>query len=154
MIMRHTRFTHAVRRARRRVALLAVTGLLGLSSMAVVAGSALPAYADPVNVLLNAHGPEPTDSDVGTVPVGQTVFLIATTSEDVGNTIYYIDIYDRTTGTMLNQCGSGVECEWPVSQSTASTQDYVAYVAAWDQQGGPPPQIQSTSLISYVTWNS
>jgi hypothetical protein len=153
MIMRYARFTAAVRRARHGVVLLAVSAVLGVSSVVALAGTALPANADPFMVGLRAHNAMP-DSDVATVPVGQTVILTATTSEDVEPTPYYIDIYDLTTGTMLDQCGSGVECDWPVSQSTASTQEYVAYVAAWDQNDGPPPQIQSTSLASWVTWTN
>jgi hypothetical protein len=153
-IQRRVRLPRAVRQARRGVRLLAIAGLLGLSSLAAVAGGELPAHADAFNVSLRAHNASP-DYNVATVPIGQQVILTATTSIDVQPTPYYIDIYDVTTGTMLNQCPSGVECDWPVSESAASTQTYVAYVAAWDQNGGVPPQIQSISPeTEYITWTN
>jgi hypothetical protein len=129
----------------RALALLAVSGLLGLSGVAAVSTS--PASASSFDVFLFASA--------STVPTGQAVTLTADADPGVQGTPYYIDIYDTTTGTLLNQCPTGVTCPATVAQSVASTHAYVAYVAAWDANGGPPPQIQATSAeTDYVTWTN
>ena len=142
-------------RARRAVAVLAVSGLLGLSG--VVACSASPASASSFAVYLNASY---QNSIASTVPIGQAVTLTATTDQDVRYTPYYIDVYDTTTGTLMNECSFGVSCPISVAQSVASTHIYVGYVAAWDPNTGvpnsaPPPQIQGTSAeADYITWTN
>ena len=140
------RFASAGGRARRALALLAVSSLLGISG--VVAASTSPASASSFLVDLFASA--------STVPTGQAVTLTADTDPGVGATDnFYIDIFDSTTGTLISQCPNGVTCQASVAQSVASTQAYVAYVAEWDQSGGPPPQIQATSAeTDYLTWTN
>jgi len=154
MIIHIRRRTSAIRRARRRLALLAASVVLGLSSVAAIAGTALPARAGSFLVSLAAYAPVLSRPPVGTVPVGQQVVLYASTNQDVGPTPYYIDIYDLATGTLVDQCATGVSCQLLVAQSAASTHEYVAYIAEWDPNGGPPPHIQAQSGITYVTWTN
>lgn len=150
-------FTHALSRgltmpwrrgrAGRGLALLAVSGLLGLSG--VIAGTALPAGASTFFVTLSA-----TQT---TLPVGSATTLTATSNMSVSfPSPYYIDIFDVTTRTLATMpCGSGTVCTATVSQNVATTHDYVAYIAGFDPNGSfPPPNIQATSATSYVTWNT
>lgn len=88
-----------------------------------------------------------------TVPVGSATTLTATASTDVGPTPFYIEIFDATTGAFITVCGFGSSCSTGVTQNTATTDDYVAYVAGFGE-ALPPPEIQSTSSNTYVTWNS
>lgn len=132
-------------RAGRGLALLAVSGLLGLSG--VIAGTALPAGASTFFVTLSAS---PT-----TLPVGQATTLTATSNMSVISTPYKILIYDATTNTLIcqNKTFVGQVCVTTESQSVAATHNFIAYVAI---PGGsnPPSGIQATSARSYVTWNT
>lgn len=128
---------------RRSLALLATCGLLGVS--AAVASSAAPALADSFFVSLKAG--------TTTLPLGGSTTLTATTGMDVGPTPWFIDIFDTTTGTRLNACGSGTTCTATVSQSAATTHTFVAYVASGSFTL-PPANIQGTSNTSFVTWTS
>jgi hypothetical protein len=130
-------------RGGRLLALLATSGLLAVSG--VVAGTAVPALADSFFVELAAS---PT-----TLPVGGTTTLTATTGADVGPTPWFIDIFDTTTGLPVMFCGSGTTCSTTVSETTATTQTFVAYVASTGPSA-PPPNIQGTSNTSYVTWTN
>jgi len=140
---RAQRFPSIRRRGGRALALLATCSLLGLAG--IVAGSTTPAFADSFFVQLAASPP--------TLPVGGTTTLTAATGTDVGPTPWYIDIFDITTGTVLAYCGSGTTCVATVSQNTATTHAFVAYVAAASSTP-PPASIQGTSDTSYVTWTN
>ncbi|HEY3870079.1 MAG TPA: hypothetical protein VGM10_17070 [Actinocrinis sp.] len=91
-------------------------------------------------------------ADPTTTGVGDSSTLTATASTDVGPTPFYIEIYDTTTDTFLTPCGSGTTCSETVSQSSATTHSYVAYVSDFGE-GFPPPAVQATSGTSFVTWN-
>ncbi len=86
-----------------------------------------------------------------TVPVGNTVVLTEKSSGDVGPTPFYIQLWDTTAGTLLNQCGSGTTCSASVSQSAATTHTYVATFAQY-ASSYPPPLPQSASAVNYITW--
>jgi hypothetical protein len=130
-------------RAWRALAMLATAALLGVSG--AVAGTAAPASADAFFVELAASP--------ATLPVGGTTTLTATTGMNVGPTIYYIEIYDTTTGARVGVCGSGTTCTASVSQSVATTHTFVAYVATLSTVP-PPPNIQGTSNTAFVTWTN
>jgi hypothetical protein len=88
-----------------------------------------------------------------TLPVGVATTLTATTSTDVGPTPFYTYIYDATTGSLVRSCGAGTSCQATVSQSAATTEDYIAYVAL-SSTAYPPAGIQATSLPAFVTWSN
>jgi hypothetical protein len=86
-----------------------------------------------------------------TLPVGGFSTLTATTADDVGPSPYYTEIFDATTGTFLQQCGSGTVCSVAVSQAVATTHVYRAFVSL---SSGlfPPAGVVTNSADSYVTW--
>jgi hypothetical protein len=88
-----------------------------------------------------------------TVPVGASSTLTATTSQDIGPSPFWTEIFDMTTHTRVAVCGYGTTCSATVSQPAAATHEYVAYLSA-DSAAYPPPSIQETSLLSFVTWNN
>jgi len=77
--------------------------------------------------------------------------LTATSSLNVGPTPFYIEIFDRTTGTYLTACGSGTTCSTLVSQPFSTTHAYVAFVSGYGT-GFPPPNVRATSNTVFVTW--
>ena len=121
------------------------------------AASAAAATASPARGAGLLPWPPPHESVVlsaspTTLPVGAATTLTATTNVDVGPTPYYIDIYDATTGQQLAACGDGTSCAVTVSQSAATTQEYIAYIA-FASATNPPAGIQATSLPAFVTWS-
>jgi hypothetical protein len=64
-----------------------------------------------------------------TVVVGAPTMLTATTAEDVGPSPFYTQIYDGDTHRLLTQCGSGISCSVQVTQFTATTHLFAAYLA-------------------------
>jgi hypothetical protein len=88
-----------------------------------------------------------------TVPVGAASTLTATTSQDIGPSPFWTEIFDVTTGTRIAVCGYGTVCSATVSQAAATTHSYIAYLSA-DSTAYPPPGIQETSLLSFVTWSN
>ena len=98
-----------------------------------------------VNLTLAASQP--------TVPVGGVSTLTATTSQDIGPSPFWTEIYDMTTGTRLTDCGYGTTCSVSVSQAAATTHEYVAYLSD-NSTAYPPPGIQETSLFSFITWSN
>lgn len=88
-----------------------------------------------------------------TVPVGAGSTLTATTSQDIGPSPFWTEIYDMTTGTRVAVCGYGTTCSVTVSQAAATTQEYVAYLSD-DSTAYLPPGIQETSPVSFVTWSN
>jgi len=77
--------------------------------------------------------------------------LTATASLNVGPTPYYIEIFDRSTGTYLTACGSGTTCTRFVSQPFPTTHAYVAFVSNFGTTF-PPPNVRATSNTVSVTW--
>lgn len=82
---------------------------------------------------------------------GQTTTLTATSSASVTGTGNYLEIYDHTTGALLNQCSGGATCNASATQVTATTHSYIAYIAA-PGTTDPPPSVESTSNTVSVTW--
>lgn len=79
--------------------------------------------------------------------------LTATANADVGPTPYYISIYDQTAGSYLAICGSGTSCASSVTQPTAATHTFIAYVSGYPTSY-PPAGIVATSPTVTVTWRS
>jgi hypothetical protein len=87
-----------------------------------------------------------------TVPVGTGATLTATTSADIGPSPFWTEIYDVTTGTRVAVCGYGTSCSTTVSQGAATTHEYIAYLSNY-AAAFPPPGIQETSRVSFITWS-
>jgi hypothetical protein len=83
----------------------------------------------------------------------QYTTLTATANGDVGPTPYYLGIYDTSTGASVVICGSGTTCSASVTQTTATTHYYRAYVASYSLTN-PPANIQASSAYVGVTWRS
>ena len=83
---------------------------------------------------------------------GVYVGLTATASQDVRYTVYDIDIFDVTSGSMVARCGVGITCSTTVTQPSPTTHWYQARI---DCGGGcQPPAIRATSNQVSVTWLS
>jgi hypothetical protein len=100
-------------------------------------------------------GPVTLTASANTLPVGFATTLTATTAVDIGPSPFYDQIWDTSTPTptLLVTCGSGTTCSTTVAQSTAGTHTYVATIADYST-AYPPANAQSTSAITYVTWNN
>jgi hypothetical protein len=92
-------------------------------------------------------------SSANTGPVGSTVSLTATTSDDVGPSPFYTEVFDTTTQSVLAECGTGTSCTALVSMAVAATHRFVALEASY-ATGFPPTNIQATSLPMWVIWSS
>jgi hypothetical protein len=88
-----------------------------------------------------------------TLPTGAVVSLTATMSCDIGSTIYWVQIFDTTTGALVGSCGTGISCSVTVSQGAASTHNYIADLALYSGTY-PPATIDEKSLNIYVTWEA
>ncbi|QSQ27131.1 hypothetical protein JY651_20425 [Pyxidicoccus parkwayensis] len=88
-----------------------------------------------------------------TLPVGSTTTLSVSSYYDVGPSPFYIELFDTTTGTFLKRCGSGTLCTVDVSQTTAGTHTYRAFLSQYGD-AYPPPGIQESTATHYVTWTS
>ena len=132
-------------RARRRMAAVAISGVLGVTG--VIAGTSAPAEAGPISVTLSASSTY--------LVVGQTTTLTATAAVGKAGTTpaNYLEIFDTTTGTLLCTAPTGSTCTATESQSVAITHEFVAYVAAFDYSDSfPPPNAAATSTPVTVTW--
>ena len=81
---------------------------------------------------------------------GQASTLTATASENVGNTPYWINIFDVTDGQLVDSCGAGSSCTTTFSESYATTQTFEADIGAYGAQ--PSSSDQATSNQQTVTW--
>lgn len=117
---------------------------LAVSTGAItVATGATPAHATVWTISLSASQTS--------VPVGATVTLTATTNQDPGFTPYYFEVFDIGTHERVCYGGGGLECSTDVSQSSAGSHNYRAYIA--DGSGNYPPSgVQASSNIVTVTW--
>jgi hypothetical protein len=88
-----------------------------------------------------------------TLPVGSTTTLTATSSDDVGPSPFWIEIFDVDTATRLSACGWGKTCSASVTQQVATTHKFIAYVSDWSATS-PPAGVIETSDPSWVTWNN
>jgi len=71
--------------------------------------------------------------------VGEQYTIQAQTSENVGPTPLYTEIYDNTMHQLLGSCGTGTACNVNVSQPRATTHSYIAYVASTVSASYFPP---------------
>ncbi len=83
----------------------------------------------------------------------QYTTLTATANQNVGPTPYYISIYDVTAGSYIKICGTGTVCSISVTQPTAATHTYRAYVSSYPT-ANPPANQQAVSSPVKVTWRS
>jgi hypothetical protein len=129
--------------AGRGLALLAVSGVLGLGG--VIAGTA-PAEAGPITVSLSAN---PT-----ALLVGEATTLTAKATSNMGGPPFVVYIFDATTGTPICQVPLGQTCTTTETQSVATTHEFIAYVAEPEfiLNTFPPSDIQATSPSVDVTW--
>lgn len=81
----------------------------------------------------------------------QYTTLTATANQDVGPTPYYLSIYDQTAHSYVAICGFGTTCATSVTQATATTHSYQAYVSYYPT-ANPPSGVQATSGVVSVTW--
>jgi hypothetical protein len=126
---------------------------------AVVIGTIVDAagtsqLGEPPDVILNWHGASPAISvSPTTVAVGATATVTATTSADVGPSPFYIEIFDMTTGTLIQSCGGGTSCVASVSQSAAGAHSYRAFISPFSTTVPPPGSIESTNPV-LVAWSN
>ncbi|SOD72922.1 hypothetical protein SAMN05892883_2236 [Jatrophihabitans sp. GAS493] len=82
--------------------------------------------------------------------VGAT--LTATSPFNVTSTGFYIDIEDTTTGQAVTYCSNGTTCSVTVTQSSAVTHNYVAWVGS--AASIPPANLQTNvTAPTAVTWS-
>ena len=155
--MAFLRFPAHITPKRRRacLVLLALAGLIGALA------AAAPASATALRPGLPQVGPGLTiglSASPTTLNLGSSGTVTATASEDVGPTPYWIEIFDVTTGNPVALCGSGTTCSAtveesaPVEYTVSNTQEYIAYVTSSGTMF-PPPGIQATSPVAWVTWS-
>lgn len=89
-----------------------------------------------------------------TVAVNANVTVTANlTGADIGPTPYYLEIFDATTGSLIRYCGYGLSCSASVSQSSAGTHTYVAYLTVYNA-AFPPTGYRQHTANAYVTWSN
>lgn len=81
----------------------------------------------------------------------QYTTLTATANQDVGPTPYYLSIYDVSANSYIKICGAGTTCSISVTQATATTRTYRAYVSSYPTTN-PPVNQQAVSGNVAVTW--
>ena len=86
-----------------------------------------------------------------TVPVGAASTLTATTSQDIGPSPFWTEIFDVTTGARIAVCGYGTMCSATVSQTAATTHEYIAYLSG-NSTAYPPPGIQQPRSRRPRSW--
>ncbi|MFC5004670.1 hypothetical protein ACFPIJ_43450 [Dactylosporangium cerinum] len=88
-----------------------------------------------------------------TVNVGSAATLTARTFFDVGPSPFWTQIFDLTTGTRVAICGSGESCPVNITQASATTHRYQAFVG-YNSATLPLSGPQSSSLVNWVTWSN
>lgn len=86
------------------------------------------------------------------VPVGSPILVTAEVEKDVGTSIWYLQLYDVTTGTRIASCSTGKRCGAWVTESVATTHTFKAFVSP-PTSAFPPPGALETSLEGYATWS-
>jgi hypothetical protein len=121
-----------------------LAALLALGLTLAVSAASPAGAAAPFTVSLAA-------AQLGLGPGGTTT-LTATSNQDVGQTSFFINIFDATTGTFLAGCGSGTTCTASVTQNVSTMHSYVADIAA-DKSFPPtaPEAISNTVVVSWMT---
>ena len=108
------------------------------------AGNAAVAVVRTVNVIDNIPPTVSINASPTSITAGQNTTLTLTSNKDVGSTIYYLKIYDQTTGVYLASAGSGTTLSYTYAPST--TQTYVA--RATDSTGGTVYSSSSTVTVN------
>jgi hypothetical protein len=123
--------------------------LIAATALCCFAGAAQAATAQPdagngftVSLATSSTGPY----------VGTAVTLTATANTDVGPTPYYITIYDQTTGAELALCGTGTTCSATVSDSSAGSQQFEAFIGDDVPGTGRPGFVLVSSNQVTATW--
>jgi hypothetical protein len=88
-----------------------------------------------------------------TLGLGGGATLTTTTSYDIGSSPFYVEIFDMTSGTLLNHCGFGTTCAATVSQTAATTHTYRACFSSFGTTY-PPPNLLECTEDHFVTWSS
>jgi hypothetical protein len=135
-------------RAGRALAMLVISGGLGLSSL--LAGAALPANASGAWTLTLSASSTTLAPFTG---LGLGSDLTATANQSVNGTGFVIEIFNVTTGLPVKTCTTGSQCALGTGQSATGTDAYVAYVGL-PSATNPPTDIQAESGTSYVTWTN
>jgi hypothetical protein len=164
--------------AGRALVLLALVAGLFAAAAAPVAAAALPAHA--ATAAVKPTPVPPAGVAVGTVNVAkphgvkhsvarpmtawsvsltassyalwptQYTTLTATANGDVGPTIYYIDILDQYTGTVVCHMGTGTVCSVAVTSAKPGLGAYVAYISDATDVGGDHEVAISSSIT--IDW--
>jgi hypothetical protein len=144
----------------------AATGPGGKPALPASAFSAVPRHAAP------AHQPAPRKparhasandlcllelgsftASAYTVPVGNVVTLTPATTCDIGPTPYYLQIFNVTTGALIQTLGSGTGFPVGVGQLAAGTDEYIAYLDSYSTSF-PPSGVYQQSAPVYITWEA
>ncbi|HEY4456071.1 MAG TPA: hypothetical protein VGN81_17295, partial [Pseudonocardiaceae bacterium] len=113
--------------------------------------------ASPV-VTVNWFAVSSTLSGTSIAHVNDPITLTATTSRDIGNSPFYLEIYDVTGGPgasfLKGWCDSGTSCSVSVDSSFRGTSTYVAYLTPYESTNTAPapPLMQAQSNSFAVTW--
>lgn len=77
----------------------------------------------------------------------QATTLTATITGNVGPTVYYIDIWDNQTNTLVGSCTGTATCSFAVTKTAVTEDGFYAYVTEIGQK------VAQTAPV-LVTWNS
>jgi hypothetical protein len=124
--------------------LLAATATICCRTGVAQAATARPAAGNGFAVSLAASSTDPY--------LGTAVTLTATANTDVGPTPYFITIYDETTGAELALCGTGLTCSARVSENSAGSQQFKAFIGDDVPGTGHPGFVLVTSNQVTATW--
>ena len=124
--------------------LLAAAATISCCAGVAQAATARPAAGNGFTVSLAASSTDPY--------VGTAVTLTATANTDVGPTPYYITIYDETTYADLAVCGTGTTCSATVSESSAGSQQFEAFIGDDMPGTGHPGFVLVASNQVTATW--
>ena len=91
-------------------------------------------------------------TDASVAPPGVYVGLTATASQDIGPTLYDVDIFDVTTQSLVFRCATGISCSTTVAQSSPTTHWYQARIDCGGSCQGPA--IRASSNQVSITWLS
>jgi hypothetical protein len=75
---------------------------------------------------------------------GEVHTVTATANVNVGPTIYYIEVFNATTGARLASCGTGTSCAATVACGTTKMENLVAFISN-NATSFPPGNIQASS---------
>jgi hypothetical protein len=89
-------------------------------------------------------------ADRSSLADGASANLTATANTDLTPSPYSLELFDQTTGTYLNSCGQCSAMIYAVSQLSATTHLYTAYIST-SSTSYPPPNIQNSASHA-VTW--